>query len=775
MTPCSDPAREYGLDFASAVPDIAPVVFPSRAATTGSRPSVRIFLGTEPAQHRAERVFLYALSQVRDPARRYEVYRMCDLPGFDRRRWRTGFTNYRFAIPDLAGRKGRAIYNDVDQIYTADPAALFDADMASHGYLALSPQDTAVMLLDCAQMANVWTLASARIQDKKRLLEAAATTQWGPLDPAWHARDGEYVRGHSRLLHYTALHTQPWRPMPVQYSYHPHPLGELWLSLERAADAEGYQVFGPTAPSPRFAAACIALDRLSSLDSIPTTSAQALLRRLDCRIIERLGPVPAGAKSNIPASLLCAIDFGSGGGCDALLAAGLEVFSSDDLPWILDVLFRRARHVVYFAVRLGAAHAPANGEDWWQDTLLRLARRYPDRCWHLDLLGAAGQPVRRLQSDFAARETPPRVWLLEGLHGGDNTQLWTLAERLGWPWTTRRLALKRRDRLPAWRLAARPRHFRPQLSPPWPDLVLFIGRRTAAAARWIRRRSGGRSRIVSLGRPQASLTAFDRIVTTPQYGLPLRKNVVCLPGPLVEPSDPTDPAVATWAKHLAHLPRPWIAVLVGGNSRPYRLTPEAARALGEQASQAAAARNGSLLVTTSSRTSRAAADTLFAAIDGPAYCHRFQANSDADDNPYRALLALADALIVTGESASMLTEACATGKPVAVFELPVHRDRLSLRLQHWLESGLGLIERPAGSRGTPKRQHALGRLYDRMVAAGWIRRERRMHEIHRALGVRPLPEGLDSLPALGPRELDQAYAEAVASIRDVLRAPRAVR
>ena len=77
------------------------------------------FLGTEPAQYRAERVFFWSIEQVRDPSRIYEIYLMKDLVGFDRRRWLTGFTNYRLAIPDFAGGFGRAIYNDVDQVYSA--------------------------------------------------------------------------------------------------------------------------------------------------------------------------------------------------------------------------------------------------------------------------------------------------------------------------------------------------------------------------------------------------------------------------------------------------------------------------------------------------------------------------------------------------------------------------------------------------------------------------------------------------------------------------------
>ena len=39
------------------------------------------------------------------------------------------------------------------------------------------------------------------------------------------------------------------------------------------------------------------------------------------------------------------------------------------------------------------------------------------------------------------------------------------------------------------------------------------------------------------------------------------------------------------------------------------------------------------------------------------------------DNPYFGILALSDRLVVTGDSVSMVSEAAASGRPVAVFDL----------------------------------------------------------------------------------------------------------
>jgi uncharacterized protein len=200
----------------------------------------------------APSIFVWSVEQARDPARVYEIHLMKDLIGFNRWWWTTGFTNYRLAIPHLTGGRGRAIYNDVDQIYLADPGALFDADMDGHGFLAIAAQDrtggvpfdSSVMLIDCEKMNAVWTLAEAQNERKSAVLNkvAAIPGLWGELAPEWNSRDSEYVPGRSKLIHYTKLKTQPWQPFPNLYDYRIAPEGQVWLDLERSANAAGYQV-----------------------------------------------------------------------------------------------------------------------------------------------------------------------------------------------------------------------------------------------------------------------------------------------------------------------------------------------------------------------------------------------------------------------------------------------------------------------------------------------------------------------------------------------------
>ncbi len=279
-----------------------------------------------------------------------------------------------------------------------------------------------------------------------------------------------------------------------------------------------------------------------------------------------------------------------------------------------------------------------------------------------------------LQSPMPGTELdhwPPRIWLLLGYKAGDNAQIQALAAALGWPFDSKHIVYRRTELLTnvllGPTLAGIIESRSSPLAPPWPDVVISAGRRNEPVARWIRRQAGGRVRLVHMGRPWARLEQFDLIVTTPQYELPERPNVLHNLLPLQRiTAERLAAAASRWESCLAHLPPPRIALLVGGNSGPYTLDRATAAYLGQTASKLAEQGGGSLLVTTSARTPRPAAAALTAAVKAPAYCFQWTPHND-DDNPYLGYLALADAFIVTGDSISMLTEACSTCKPVYIF------------------------------------------------------------------------------------------------------------
>jgi hypothetical protein len=115
---------------------------------------------------------------------------------------------------------------------------------------------------------------------------------------------------------------------------------------------------------------------------------------------------------------------------------------------------------------------------------------------------------------------------------------------------------------------------------------------------------------------------------------------------------------------LASLPRPLVAVLIGGDNRVYRLSESRFAAFVDQLAVLARAGYG-IAVTPSRRTGPAAERLLRERLAGlPVFIW-----DGAGDNPYFGLLGLADAVLVTADSVSMVSEAAATGKPVHVVDL----------------------------------------------------------------------------------------------------------
>jgi len=228
-----------------------------------------------------------------------------------------------------------------------------------------------------------------------------------------------------------------------------------------------------------------------------------------------------------------------------------------------------------------------------------------------------------------AVKAPSQTWVLAGYKAGDNAQLMALVHALGWPFEVKHLAYRRTELTTNLLLrvtlagVVKSRSF--PLAPPWPELVLTAGRRNEPVARWIKAKSGGRTRLVHLGRPWAPVERFDLVITTPQYFVPEARNVLTIGMPLhgITP-EVLQSAASQWEPRLAHFPRPRIAVLVGGSSPPYRFGVKEAAELGRLLEAKAAATKGSLLVTTSARTDRRAATALQAELCGPHWVHRWQ-------------------------------------------------------------------------------------------------------------------------------------------------------
>jgi len=315
----------------------------------------------------------------------------------------------------------------------------------------------------------------------------------------------------------------------------------------------------------------------------------------------------------------------------------------------------------------------------------------------------------------------PTAWVLAAPGAGDNGQLRTLVEVLGAEarWIDQVDSVPRvlRDRLTGRQARDVPSEKRASYAPPWPDLVLIAGGRSVIDAVRIRNASGGSSRIVCLGRPWAPLDWFDLIITTPQYRLPASSNLVTLDLPLNLPPTLTDDALAYWEPKFDGLPRPILGGVLGGDSGSYRFDAASAERIVQTVNELAGRAGGSAVLVASPRTPSAAIRQIEQGIDVPARVYDWKPQAP---NPYGSLLRLADALLVTDDSASMLAEACYTGKPVALAYLRERPgSRLNRKFRPSMPALMHLTERLT-ARGLWIPARDMPALHRRAAASGWL-------------------------------------------------------
>lgn len=219
------------------------------------------------------------------------------------------------------------------------------------------------------------------------------------------------------------------------------------------------------------------------------------------------------------------------------------------------------------------------------------------------------------------------------------------------------------------------------LAPPWPDLLIACGRRSVAASLAIRRHSGRRTFTVYIQDPKIPPAHFD-LVVAPQHDGVSGENVVSTRGALHRvTADRLAEHAARFSTVLNDLPRPLVAVLLGGSSHGCRLTPAYCAEIGRQLQALTRTFGAGLVITPSRRTS---ADCILAMREALQTSPHYLWDGSGD-NPYFGILGMADYIIVTSDSVSMVSEACATGKPVYVIDLPTSSKRLQIfhdKLRH---------------------------------------------------------------------------------------------
>jgi mitochondrial fission protein ELM1 len=328
---------------------------------------------------------------------------------------------------------------------------------------------------------------------------------------------------------------------------------------------------------------------------------------------------------------------------------------------------------------------------------------------------------------------PSLVWLLLDDRPGHATQVTGLARQMKWPFVSFQLEFNIMNRLPnpllGGSLMSLSGQGRAKLKPPFPDLVIAMGRRMVPVVRWIKRQSGGRTRIVLLGRKAMGNPAdIDLLVSSIHFGQMPRDALFELVVPPTQ-VDAESLAAARLARPnpMAALRKPHVVLLVGGPTAQHRFNAQSAKRMVSQIAKATDDLDGGLAIVTSRRTPMETVDAM-RVVAPTAHIHMWQMASD--DNPYLSYLVNADFLVVTGESESMIAEGSATRCPLTIY--PLEAKPIGLK------NGFARVLRHmAEGQGTK------AWLCRKILLAGWIVPARDLGLLHSAMEEQGLAKVFD--------------------------------
>jgi hypothetical protein len=265
--------------------------------------------------------------------------------------------------------------------------------------------------------------------------------------------------------------------------------------------------------------------------------------------------------------------------------------------------------------------------------------------------------------------SPKTCWVItEGIAGTEN-QCIGIAEALGIVPVIKRVHLKFPwKQLSPWLGGVSLTPDSDSIEAPYPDIIIAGGRKSIGVGLHIKKINGDKTFLVQVLDPKISATHFDLVVVPEHDGL-RGDNVLTVKGALHRVT-PEKIAIeqAKFFDVLNGLPHPRVAVLIGGSSKAHTMT---AANTADLAQKLLSLKAG-LMITASRRSGEENIKTLRSALDQPNIFFW----DGSGDNPYFALLGMADYIIVTEDSVSMTTEALSTGKPVYIFPLDGGAKRL---------------------------------------------------------------------------------------------------
>ncbi len=257
-------------------------------------------------------------------------------------------------------------------------------------------------------------------------------------------------------------------------------------------------------------------------------------------------------------------------------------------------------------------------------------------------------------------------WLITDGKAGMNAQCVGVAEALNLDYEFKKVIPKG-----IWRLLAPRGPVSPSekfassespFAPPWPDIAFATGRHSIPYIRALKQKAPEIYTVI-LQDPRMGSNIAD-LIWVPEHDKLRGENVITtLTAPHAFSPGRLRGLLNARIEPYSALPRPRISILLGGPNAVYKYTSSTITRLIKAVSSLAEL-GASFMITPSRRTP----EDLIDSIDQVTRMRPHFIWDGSDQNPYELFLAYADALIVTADSVNMTGEACATGRPVFVFE-----------------------------------------------------------------------------------------------------------
>lgn len=203
-----------------------------------------------------------------------------------------------------------------------------------------------------------------------------------------------------------------------------------------------------------------------------------------------------------------------------------------------------------------------------------------------------------------------------------------------------------------------------------PNYIISAGRRSAPIALYLKnillKKYNFGSKIIQIMRPEINFNKFDFVII-PKHDEPhppCPSNLILSLGSLCKNNINLDDN--STFKIIEDFKKPIFSLLIGGSSKKTKFTISSAQKLIDKSLKISQKYNASLIILNSRRTDFEINNFIKKTINKDVVFYDY--NLLKNNNPYHKIIRISDLFIISGDSVSMISECCSTGKPVLIFD-----------------------------------------------------------------------------------------------------------